>query len=63
MKKIIVDRDKCIGCGTCAALCPEAFELDNDFKAVVKAGANPEDKNTEDAIKACPVEAITIENE
>ena len=63
MKKIKVIREKCIGCGTCSALCPEAFELDNDFKAVVKDGANPEDIAVIDAAKSCPTEAITIENE
>ena len=61
MKKIKIDKEKCIGCGTCAALCPEAFELGSDFKAIVKDNANPEDKSVMDAIKSCPVEAISIE--
>lgn len=61
--RIIINKDKCIGCGTCVALCPEFFELGDDFKAVVKENANPDDKIVQDAIKSCPVEAITVEIE
>lgn len=59
--KIKIDREKCIGCGTCPALCPEVFELDNEFKAFVKEGADLEKPCVQDAKSACPVEAIAIE--
>lgn len=36
MKKLVVDQDKCIGCGACVALAPEVFELRDDGKAQVK---------------------------
>ncbi len=51
-----VDRDACIGCGLCASICDEVFEMDDDFKATVKS-----QKNTpcvKEAINSCPVEAI-----
>ncbi len=51
--------DKCIGCETCVEICPEVFAMDeNNTFAIVK---NPESKAAcvEEAIDACPVEAIT----
>jgi ferredoxin len=51
-----VDPDKCIGCGACASICPEGFELKGDGKAHVKdakAGC------IDDAISSCPVDAIS----
>ncbi len=50
--------DKCIGCGTCEALCSKTFEL-KDGKAHVK---KQPDKITceKDAESACPVQAISI---
>ena len=35
MKKIKVDKQKCLGCGLCINLCPEVFEL-KDGKSQVK---------------------------
>jgi len=29
MAKIKIDKNKCIGCGACVALCPAIFELKN----------------------------------
>ena len=30
---IKVDQETCIGCGTCAGLCPETFQIREDGKA------------------------------
>ncbi len=62
MGKVIVDKDKCIGCGTCVALCPEAFELAEDGKAKVKESADAKklEKGIKEAIDACPVQAISF---
>lgn len=54
-----VDKEKCIGCGACVAVCPEVFELRNG-KSFVK---NPKGCNKCDckaAADACPVRAITL---
>lgn len=63
MKKVTVNKDLCIGCGTCASLCPEVFELKDDMKSHIKSGADL-DKNKEcivEAKDACPVQAIEVE--
>jgi len=58
--KLVVDKDICIGCGACAAICPDVFEIDDEGLAVSIVDAVPEE-NSEDAIDAkegCPVNAI-----
>ena len=59
MKKIKVDKQKCLGCGLCINLCPEVFEL-KDGKSQVKEKVDLEkNKNSiKEAIDSCPVQAI-----
>lgn len=61
--KAFVDRDTCTGCDLCAALCPEVFEMDDDFIATVIADPIPEDAedSARDAMESCPSGSITIE--
>lgn len=33
--KYIVNKEKCLGCGNCTIVCPEATELEKDGKAKV----------------------------
>ena len=61
--KIEVTKD-CIGCGACAAIAPDIFELDmKAMKSTVKK--QPVDKDGEElarqAADACPVDAIKLE--
>jgi len=56
-----INKEGCIGCGTCKALCPEVFGLDDDFKAFVIEGADFDLPCVNDSIEACPVEVISIE--
>ncbi len=59
MARIKVDREKCVGCGSCVAIAPEIFDLDDEGKCYVK---NQEGEgNLDEAIKACPVGAISKE--
>ncbi|MDL2219758.1 ferredoxin [Ruminococcaceae bacterium OttesenSCG-928-O06] len=57
-----VDRDACIGCGLCAGICPEVFEMDDEN--IAKVIAQPDASNESSAQEAkdsCPVGAISIE--
>lgn len=69
--KIIHDKAKCIGCGSCAALCPKFFEMTEDGKAHLKgskfdAKTKIEELEVEDpactqeAVEVCPVKCIKI---
>jgi Ferredoxin len=61
--RVQVDRELCIGAGTCVALAPKYFELDAQGLAVaIKPDVDPEDEELVcQAEGGCPVEAILIE--
>jgi ferredoxin len=59
--KVEVDQDKCIGCGACAALCPDVFEIESDGKSHVKNAAACAKCDCKAAVDGCPVGAITVE--
>lgn len=61
MKKPKVNQEKCIGCGTCAALCPDVFEIGDDGKSHVKKLDNYDDFSVQEAIDSCPEQAISWE--
>lgn len=55
---VSVNKETCIGCGACTAICAEVFEMVGD-KASVKAGQ--EERNDDcvnNAKDSCPVNAI-----
>lgn len=59
MKTPVVDHELCIGCGICAELCPEVFELREEKSWVI----GPDKCGTcdcEEAVASCPVAAITL---
>ena len=58
-KKIYVDKEKCIGCGACEAVCPSLFVM-KDGKAEVKKGKIDE-KCAKEAADSCPTQAIIVE--
>jgi len=62
-KKIIVDKELCIGCGACVNLCPGIFELDSDGKSSVIIEKGCGQCDCEGAINSCPVGAIKIVEE
>jgi ferredoxin len=63
MMKVIVNKDSCIGCGACAAVCPDVFDLGEEGFAVTKVGEVADDKKdaVNEAKDGCPVAAIETE--
>jgi len=56
---IKIDKETCIGCGTCVAICDKVFKINQEeFKAEV-VDANSTNECVEQAIGACPVNAIS----
>lgn len=56
-----VDKETCIGCGTCTVIAPEVFELGEDGKARVKLKNEETEKlknKIQEAVDNCPVSAI-----
>lgn len=57
-----VDRDLCIGAGSCIAIAPQTFALDDAGKAILLDTSTTDEKSVVlDAAQACPVAAIYIE--
>jgi len=57
--QISVNKDLCIGCGACAAICPAGFQMADDGKA--EAIAKEGNDCAQNAAASCPVQAITAE--
>ena len=56
-----VDPGKCIGCGTCAAICSNVFRMNDENKAEAYNPAGDTEENIQQAISSCPVQAIAWE--
>ena len=70
MAKIILEVQKCIGCGSCEAVCSKFWKLGDDGKAKLLS-SQPVSENFElevkeigcnrEAAETCPVQCIKIE--
>lgn len=61
MEKIIVDTDKCIGCGSCIGIAPKTFDWnDEGTSKVINDVVTDDAKN---AMDCCPTGAINIKKE
>lgn len=57
--KIIQDHGACIGCGACAAVCPDNWQMQGD-KAKPKKTQVSEIGCNKEAADSCPVQCIKI---
>ncbi len=61
--KVKVNKDQCIGCGACAALASNVFEIDDTglSSVIVDEVAEEDVESAKDAIDSCPTSAIEEE--
>jgi ferredoxin len=61
-RRVVIDEDACVCCGTCAELCPEVFRLNEEKQKseVIKPEGGPTDL-IQEAIESCPAAAIRWE--
>ena len=62
MTRIEVDRERCVGSGTCEMLAPDLFEVGDDgIVAVLRPEPDGADvEAAEDAVQACPTSALDL---
>lgn len=59
MTKIVFNVKDCIGCGACAAVCPENWDMDGDKAKCLNL--SPKDVGcNKDAADTCPVSCIKV---
>jgi ferredoxin len=61
--KVKVDRELCMGVGSCVAVAPEVFKIDEEFKAVVLKPESVGREKLLEAAEACPYQAIILEED
>ncbi len=61
--KVKVNKDACIGCGACAAICDKVFTInDEGLSEVINEDVKEEEKQAvQDAVDSCPTGAIETE--
>ncbi len=58
-RRVVIDEDACIFCGTCASICPQVFRLNEERQKseVIQPEGGPVDL-IQEAIDSCPAGAI-----
>ena len=70
--KVIINKDSCIGCGVCASMAPEIFEIKDmksNLKGMESITSGKQEKLIEEnlgekakeAASACPTKSISVE--
>ena len=58
-RRVIIDEEECIGCGSCEEICPEVFRIDHEMEKseVIQPEGGPE-ACIEKAMGECPMSCI-----
>lgn len=57
--EVKIDKEACIGCGTCVSICEDVFDIDDDGLAMVKnVDEVASNEDVDIAIDSCPTSAI-----
>ncbi len=56
---IVIDDDACMGCESCVEICPDVFEMNADGDKATVINDSADDDCVDEAIDACPAEAIS----
>lgn len=59
--EIKIDKEVCIGCGTCVALAGKSFQMADDGKAEPVNPPGDDQETVQMAADSCPVKCITIQ--
>lgn len=61
--RVTVDTERCVGAGMCALTAPSVFTQDDDGFSEVLPGREDGggDPLVREAVRACPVRAVTVE--
>lgn len=59
---LLVDKEKCIGCGTCIVSYEELFKFDEEGKSEPIKSGKRDDCEIADVIAVCPSKAISKAN-
>lgn len=63
MPEISIDRERCMGSGTCIVYAPGTFAHDDETKAIVIDPAGDPIDAIHNAEQACPTSAITVRDD
>ncbi len=58
-KTVQVDQEACTGCGTCAAIAEDCFQLNEDTEKASVISQDCSEDLMQEAIDTCPEEAIS----
>jgi ferredoxin len=59
-RAIQVDRERCMGSGSCGFWAPATFDLDDEGIAVVIDAEGDDEQRVANAVRGCPTHAITL---
>jgi ferredoxin len=62
-KKVVIDREECIGAASCMAIAPGTFQLDDENLAFLVDPDSYDDETLLLAAQSCPTNAISVYDE